>query len=70
MEDPATWELYQPYLANLPAEDDVYTLYNFRRDHISLLQDPEMVRRSDPTPVVGYHARHATALHPLITHSQ
>ena len=38
------WQLFQPYLGNLPSEEDVYTLYNFRQDHIALLQDAEMVR--------------------------
>ena len=39
------WQLFQPYLGNLPSEEDVYTLYNFRQEHIALLQDAEMVSR-------------------------
>ena len=43
MELPAVWKGFQPYLGSLPGMDDVYTLYNFREEHIALLQDAEMV---------------------------
>ena len=43
MEFPAVWEGFQPYLGSLPGSDDVYTLYNFKEEHITLLQDAEMV---------------------------
>ncbi len=44
VEYPAVWEGFQPYLSNLPGEEDVHTLFSFRKDLIPLLQDPEMVR--------------------------
>ena len=44
MEFAQVWQLFQPDLGNLPSEEDVYTLYNFRQEHIALLQDAEMVR--------------------------
>ena len=44
VEYPAVWEGFQPYLSNLPSEQDVHTLFSFRKDLIPLLQDPEMVR--------------------------
>lgn len=43
VEFPAVWKGFQPYLGSLPGMDDVYTLYNFREEHIALLQDAEMV---------------------------
>jgi len=57
MEYPAVWEGFQPYLSNLPGEDDVYTLYNFKQEHIPLLQDAEMVRRTASGPLL--HTRFA-----------
>ncbi len=44
LEHPAVWEGFQPYLSSLPGEEDVHTLFSFRKDLIPLLQDPEMVR--------------------------
>ncbi|CAL5221515.1 g3721 [Coccomyxa viridis] len=42
LEHPAVWEGFQPYLSSLPGEEDVHTLFSFRKDLIPLLQDPEM----------------------------
>ncbi len=40
------WDGFQPYLGSLPGMDDVYTLYNFKEEHITLLQDADMVGHS------------------------
>ena len=48
IEYPSVWEGFQPYLSNLPGEEDVHTLFSFRKELIPLLQDAEMVSRWTP----------------------
>ena len=48
IEYPSVWEGFQPYLSNLPGEEDVHTLFSFRKELIPLLQDAEMVNSWTP----------------------